>query len=549
MSDQVVDPTAPVSSASSIVDDDELLLRRLGYKQTLVRSYKLLESWAASFAAVYTLGGLRATFSIGIYGGGPQAYWITYLISSVFVLVTAAVLAEICSSLPAAGSIYFWAAEAAGPRFGRLFAFVVAWWTTTAWTTFVASNSQGATYYMLSQINVWGGSFTTDPSDIKFRALAWICSQLFLAIAMATCFLGARVYKYIFRLSVFMILLDFLLNIIWVPIGVSKTYGFRSAEFAFLETINWTGAPPAWNWMLSFFATGGIMIGFDASGHIAEETKNASLVAARGIWWSAVSCVAIGFPYVILFLFCMPDLDTFSSLTAPQPFVMLYSLALGKAGSVVMIVLIIFTTVLNTSVSIVAASRLVYAIARDGVLPFSGWISKVAPNGQPKNALWVIWGVSAIVLCTILPSPTAFSSLISASGVPTVASWGLIAFGRFFLTPHQLMKSRWSLGFLSRPFHLIAFLWNTFLSGVMFSPLFFPVDGAGLNYAPVIMGAVTLFALACWWFIPEEKWLEKRKIRAVIASNQENFDDIVGHQSEKNGVRERIVVRGAEEEA
>jgi amino acid transporter len=36
-------------------------------------------------------------------------------------------MAEVCSSLPLAGSIYLWAAEAGGPRYGRLMGFVVAW--------------------------------------------------------------------------------------------------------------------------------------------------------------------------------------------------------------------------------------------------------------------------------------------------------------------------------------------------------------------------------------------------------------------------------------
>jgi amino acid transporter len=57
----------------------------------------------------------------------------------VFTFITAAVIAEVCSASPSAGSIYLWAAEAGGPRFGRLLGFVVAWWSTTAWTTFCAS--------------------------------------------------------------------------------------------------------------------------------------------------------------------------------------------------------------------------------------------------------------------------------------------------------------------------------------------------------------------------------------------------------------------------
>jgi amino acid transporter len=56
--------------------------------------------------------------------------------------ITAAILAEVCSALPLSGSIYIWAAESAGPKFARFFGFIVAWWSTTAWMTFVAGNCQ-----------------------------------------------------------------------------------------------------------------------------------------------------------------------------------------------------------------------------------------------------------------------------------------------------------------------------------------------------------------------------------------------------------------------
>ena len=59
------------------------------------------------------------TFSIGVGTGGPAAYWYShaisksncrsaYVITFFFVLITAAVLAETCSALPAAGSIYLY---------------------------------------------------------------------------------------------------------------------------------------------------------------------------------------------------------------------------------------------------------------------------------------------------------------------------------------------------------------------------------------------------------------------------------------------------------
>lgn len=342
-------------------------------------------------------------------------------------MITAAVLAEICSALPAAGSIYFWAAEAGGRRYGRLFGFIVAWWSTTAWTTFIASNSQAAANYLLSEITVFGLDFPTDPTDIKFRAVQWIVAEVILFLSLSANYLSPKSYSLIFRLATGIIILDFLLNVIWLPIAVSKSYGFQSAEYVFTQTYNETGAPPVWNWMLSYFVTAGILVGFEASGHISEETKNANLVAARGIFTSAAASAAIGFPLVILFLFCLPNLDYLYSLGAPQPFVEIYALTMGQGGHIFMNVVCIVGLMFNTTIAGVASSRLIWAVARDGVLPFSGWISKVSEKKEPRNAVIVMHAVAAALLCTILPSPVAFTSLVSAAGVPTITAYALIA--------------------------------------------------------------------------------------------------------------------------
>jgi hypothetical protein len=112
-------------------------------------------------------------------------------------------------------------------------------------------------------------------------------------------------------------------------------------------------------------------------------------------------------------LLLQPDIDVMFSLDAPQPFVVLYSMALGKGGQLVMVVIAVLGLWLNTVVCLIAASRLVFAIARDGVLPGSSWIGKVQENGQPKNAVLFTGCVAGVLLCTILPSPVAFTSCTS----------------------------------------------------------------------------------------------------------------------------------------
>jgi hypothetical protein len=141
-----------------------------------------------------------------------------------------------------------WAAEAGGPRYGRLFGFLVAWWSSTAWTTFCASNSQASANYLLSEISVFNLPFTTNVDDIDFRAVQWIVAELFMALAVVMTWLPPRWYRYVFMLGTGVICLDFLLNIIWLPIGVAQSYGFQSASFVFTGTANLTGASPVWNW-------------------------------------------------------------------------------------------------------------------------------------------------------------------------------------------------------------------------------------------------------------------------------------------------------------
>ncbi|EME47537.1 hypothetical protein DOTSEDRAFT_69477 [Dothistroma septosporum NZE10] len=515
--DVAQDPEIESNDDTSSMDSDELYLQKIGYKQSLHRQWKFFESFAASFAALYSVGGVRTTFTIGVGAGGPAAYWSSYVVTCFFVMITAAVLAEICSALPAAGSIYFWAAESGGRRYGRLFGFVVAWWSTTAWTTFIASTCQAAANFLLSEITVFGLDFATDTGSIKFRAVQWIVSEVILFIAIGMNYLNPKTYKTVFRIAVALIILDFLLNVTWLPIAVSKTYGFQDAKYVFTQTYNETGAPPVWNWMLSYFVTAGVLVGFEASGHIAEETKNANVVAAKGVFTSAAASAAIGFPIVILFLFCLPDLETLYGLDAPQPFVSIYALSLGRGGHVFMNVICILGLIFNATVAGVASSRLIWAVARDGVLPFSGWIAKVSDKKEPKNAIIVMHAVAALLLCTILASPVAFTSLVSAAGVPTITAYALISFGRTFLTPNSLStaNAKWSLGRWSRPLNFIAFVWNTYLAAVLFSPIVFPVTSQSFNYSPVIFGAITFFGIITWWVYPEDSWLPNARLGRV----------------------------------
>ena len=200
----------------------------------------------------------------------------------------------------------------------------------------------------------------------------------------------------------------------------------------------------------------------------------------------------------------------------------------------------------------VASSRLIFAVARDGVLPLSSWIGRVNAGGQPRNAVTVMFVFAAVLLCSVLPSQVAFTSLISAGGVPTIAAYGLIALLRLTMTPHTFKSSRFYLGRWARPMYLCTVLFNglvfsvrfnffyTFLmpafdfmltmgfrtEQVMISPFYFPVTATTFNFACVIFGSVTIFAILSWYFVPPDKWLRQGQIERALHTAEGHPDPL-----------------------
>ena len=418
---------------------------------------------------------------------------------------------------------------------GRFVSFLVAAWTLVAWTAFLAADSFGVANYLISEVVIFNPD-TTFPhvtSDVKARAVAWAFSLLFLAIATSMNFLPPRTYGWVFRAGVIVITIDILLNFIWLPIGVSKTYGFQSAEFVFTSTFNGGDTSPGLNWVLSWYLVASCLVGEDASGHVAEETIFAKKAAAKGVFWATVASALCGFPIILVFLFCLPPIESFYDTTAPQPFINMYALALGPHAHVVATIVSMVGAILNTSISMVAVSRLVFAIARDSVFPFSEALCRVSKSKQPHNAVIFIGTIAALLLCTQLPSQVAFLSLTSTSAAGSIAAYGLVGFGRAFITRKTFQPSFFDLGRFGVMFAIVTFLWNGFAFAVLCSPQNSDSDidrDAGLfNYAIVIMSGITAVGLEEWWRKSQGVWFHN--LIDINDASQETVEE--AHDSEK----------------
>ncbi|KAJ5153425.1 uncharacterized protein N7482_009903 [Penicillium canariense] len=525
----------------SVTNEDDRELLKLGYRAVLARGWGTFDNFACSFSALYCIGGIRVLFYIALSAGGPAALWSSWVSGSILSIITAACLAEACSAYPAAGSIYYWAFRSwGGGRLGRFVSFMVAAWTLVAWTAFLASDSFGVANYLVSEIIVFNPetSFPHDTSTGRARAVTWAISLLFLAIATSLNFLPPRMYAWVFRTGFAVIVIDMLLNFIWLPIGVSNTYGFQSADFVFTSVYNGGETAPSLNWVLSWYLVSSCLVGEDASGHVAEETISAKKAAAKGVFWSTVASALCGFPIIILFLFCMPSIETFYDTAAPQPFINMYALALGPHAHVVMTIVSMIGAILNTSISLVAVSRLVFAVARDGVFPFSEVLSRVSKAKQPRNAVIFIAAIAALLLCTQLASQVAFYSLVSTSAAGSIAAYGLVGIGRAFITRKSFCPGVWDLGRFGAVAAIVTFVWNGFAFAVLCAPQYSDAaideDSSLFNYAIVIMGGVTILALGEWYRKSKQEWFQHLKVSDSASESDASVErDVVAGISGK----------------
>lgn len=64
-------------NASSIMNEDDRDLLKLGYRAVLARGWGTFDNFACSFSALYCIGGIRVLFYIALSGGGPAALYVS----------------------------------------------------------------------------------------------------------------------------------------------------------------------------------------------------------------------------------------------------------------------------------------------------------------------------------------------------------------------------------------------------------------------------------------------------------------------------------------
>src|SRR5262244_4043110 len=94
---------------------DRADLGRFGYAQELFREMGGFSNFAVSFSIISILTGAVTLFGYGFEMGGPLEMTLGWPIATVFTLIIAASMAELCSAYPTSGAMYHWAADLGSP--------------------------------------------------------------------------------------------------------------------------------------------------------------------------------------------------------------------------------------------------------------------------------------------------------------------------------------------------------------------------------------------------------------------------------------------------
>ena len=109
----MADDIAAVPAAGT----DEQRLHELGYAQELHRRMSGFSNFAVSFTIISILSGCLTLYYFGMTDGGPAIIVWGWPIVGIMTLLVGLSMAEVCSSFPTAGGLYYWAAKLA-PRHG-----------------------------------------------------------------------------------------------------------------------------------------------------------------------------------------------------------------------------------------------------------------------------------------------------------------------------------------------------------------------------------------------------------------------------------------------
>jgi amino acid permease (GABA permease) len=491
-------------AAARTTTDDERRLHELGYAQELRRRMSGFSNFAVSFTIISILSGCLTLYGYGMVTGGPAIIVWGWPIVGIMTLMVGLSMAEVCSSFPTAGGLYYWSAKLARTN-GAAWAWFTGWFNFLGQVAITAGIDFGCAFFINALLNlVWGVS-TAHPVTI----LIFACILLVHGIMNQ---FGIRLVALLNNVSVWWHILGVLL-IVAVLIFVPSHHA--SAKYVFTSTYNGTG------WSSTFYVLLlGLLLaqytftGYDASAHMTEETHSADRSGPRGIWMSILVSLFAGWVLLIGITFAIQEAHYSTYLSALVPPAEVFAVAIGDTGAKLLLLVIIGAQLFCGMSSVTANSRMIYAFSRDGALPGSAFWHRVNKRTRtPTNAIWLAAGGALILGLPYLWNSAAYAA------VTAIATIGLYI---AYVSPTYL-RLRQGSSFQRGPWHLgqwsylvgwIAVAWVVFITILFMLPTASPVGWGNFNYTVVAVLVVIGFA-GIYWLVSARKWFTGPKIQGT----------------------------------
>jgi amino acid permease (GABA permease) len=484
------------------LSDDEKRLHELGYAQELSRRMSGFSNFAVSFTIISILSGCLTLYGYGMNTGGPVLITWGWPVVGVMTLFVGLSMAEVCSSFPTAGGLYYWSAKLA-PKNSALWSWVTGWFNFLGQVAVTAGIDFGAAFFLNALLDVqWG--FDTRP---------WHTIVLFAAILVLHGLLNS------FGVTIVSILNN--VSVWWHIIGVLVIVGVlaftpsrhQSASFVFTHFVNNTG------WGSSFYVVLlGLLLaqytftGYDASAHMTEETKSAAVSGPRGIVMSILVSLVAGWILLIGVTFAIQSYT--SEVGQAVPPAQIFVDALGVTGGKLLLLIVVIAQLFCGMASVTANSRMIYAFSRDGALPGSNFWHQVNPRTRtPTNAIWLAVIGALILGLPYLWNNTAYAAVTSIAVIGLYVAYVLPTFLRLRLGS-AFRRGPWHLGRWSTPIGIIAVIWVVIITILFMLPTASPVTWKTFNYTVIAVVVVLGFA-GIYWLVSARKWFTGPKVQGT----------------------------------
>ena len=349
---------------------DDTHLEALGYSgQDFHRSMSLWSNMALGFTYLSPLVGVYSLFAYSLSIGGPPAMWWIVIVGCGQFLV-ALVFGEVVSQYPIAGGIYPWTRR----LWNRKYAWIVSW--VYVWAVIVT----------VTAVAEFGGGFVASLFGIEHTPVVQLVTAVgLLLLALAVNFSGTHMLARVAKIGLAAELVGV------VALGLYLLTFKRVNSFSVFFDSMGAGGDTAYIITFLGSALSGLFLfyGFEACGDVAEEVDDPTRRIPKAMMLTIIVGGVSGLMSYIGYVLAAPDLQAIVNGEDPDPIPAILESSLGTAGSKIFLCIAI-TAFISCVLSLQAAgSRLIYASARDRMLPFSGWLSRMSERHRcPPTHCW-----------------------------------------------------------------------------------------------------------------------------------------------------------------